>query len=253
MQRIAVFACLGALVLAGCQAPAVRTSVEPIPSPILATRTPEPVRAIPPTTEVLPLPRSSTSGVTLADIRPRTGIRKGLWKTIVVHHSGSEKATPQGMDSWHHQRGWAGGLGYHFVIGNGVNYPDGKLYVGPRWWAQGTGAHCKSPAGKYFGVWHGSNFFNEQGIGICLIGNFENEQPTAKQLETLEDLICVLSRETGIGSSQVYGHREVTHKTECPGSHMNMSALRRALAADMDRPYPAVSATTSAGEARGGR
>ena len=61
---------------------------------------------------------------------PSGGIKR-RWQTIVIHHSASSRDTPAGMDAYHRNtRGWKNGLGYHFVIGNGVNTADGKVYVG---------------------------------------------------------------------------------------------------------------------------
>jgi hypothetical protein len=188
--------------------------VEPIPPP-REEEAPKPPRA---------------GAVSLADLQVPGGIERHKWKVIVVHHSDSAKSSPQGMDSWHRQRGWEG-LGYHFVIGNGVNYPDGKLFVGPRWRQQKTGAHTKASAGRYFSTFRADNFFNEHGVGICLIGDFEHGRPTARQLQTLQDLITVLAGATDARVTQVYGHGEVTHKTACPGRFMDMGALRRAVAA----------------------
>jgi hypothetical protein len=131
------------------------------------------------------------------------------------------------MDSWHRQRGWEHGLGYHFVIGNGVGFPDGQVFVGPRWSSQKTGAHCKSKAGRYFGRSCPSNYFNEHGVGICLIGDFETGRPTARQLETLSRLIAFLCQECRISPDRVYGHGEVTHKTACPGRYCSMDTIRR--------------------------
>jgi hypothetical protein len=63
------------------------------------------------------------------------------WECIVVHHSGSDRSTPQSMREWHMKgRGWDE-LGYHFVIGNGAGYGDGQVYVGERWRKQMHGAH----------------------------------------------------------------------------------------------------------------
>ena len=135
------------------------------------------------------------------------------------------------MHAYHLQRGWENGLGYHFVIGNGVGYTDGKVFVGPRWKKQQPGAHCKAGAGTYFGVRRAGNFFNDNGIGICLIGNFENGRPTAKQQATLKKLILHLCRETGISPKRVYGHGEVTHGTLCPGRNFSIASLRSTLAA----------------------
>ncbi len=242
MQRIAVLVCAAALLLAGCQAPP-KSTPGGVPGPVLGTRPPPTIKPIPPPApQPAPVPEYGGGAVKRSDIIPPGGISPRRWKVIVVHHSAAENATPQGMDAWHHKRGWSNGLGYHFVIGNGVNYPDGQLYVGPRWRGQETGAHCKSSAGRYMGVWRDSNFFNEQGIGICLIGNFQSESPTPAQLRTLQDLICLLSQETGIAATQIYGHGEITHKTECPGRYMNMASLRRNVAAALSRPAPTAGA-----------
>ncbi len=221
------------LIIAGCR-PAGPTGVlgSP-PSPLLSTRAPRAVRAIPkpvrtPTREVTPPAGRAT--ITARDVRVPGGIKKSEWQTIVVHHSGTSAATPTGMDRYHRDvRKWSNGLGYHFVIGNGVKYPDGQLYVGQRWKNQQTGAHCAAAEGRYLGRWRPRNFFNEHGIGICLIGNFENERPTREQLRTLDELIRVLCGEAGVGADQVYGHGEITHKTACPGSNLNMHAVRRAV------------------------
>jgi len=246
MQRIARWWWLGVVVIVGCQQPG-RPGVTPLPGPILGTRPPPRVEPVPPPQPPAPAPQWGTGAVRRADIIPPGGIARGRWKVIVVHHSGAEQASPQSMDRWHRQRGWSNGLGYHFVIGNGVNYPDGKLYVGPRWRAQQTGAHTRSSAGRYLGVWRDANFFNEHGIGICLIGDFQSDSPTPAQLRTLQELICLLIQETGIPSHQIYGHGEITHKTECPGRYMNMAALRRNVAAAMSRPAPTAGAWPQVG------
>lgn len=139
------------------------------------------------------------------------------WKYIVIHHSASRTSTPQGMRQWHMQgRGWDE-LGYHFVIGNGVRYGDGKVFVGNRWAQQKHGAHTKTP----------SNDYNQHGIGICLIGDFETGRPTEKQLQSLARLVSFLSAKCGIGRSRILTHGGVTHKTACPGSHFSLDALFR--------------------------
>lgn len=240
VQRIAWFICPLLVVSVGCQTPARRDDLGPPPAPVLSTRAPRVVPAVPrperlPSEPVVPERRGLT--VSAADIRVPGGIRRDRWKVVVVHHSSSAKSTPQGMDSWHRQKGWSG-LGYHFVIGGGVNYPDGHLFAGPRWKLQQTGAHCKASAGRYLGVWRANNFFNERGIGICLIGDFETHPPSARQVQTLVDLITVLVEETGVNPGQIFGHGEVTGKTACPGRHVNMAALRRTVAAQVAGRVP---------------
>ncbi len=227
----------------GCESPDRNEKLGPLPGPVLSTRPPEQIAPIPrpapaPPPSQSPMPEPISGEVRLRDIMPPGGIQRGKWQIIVVHHSAARNSTPQGMDSWHRQRGWSGGLGYHFVIGNGAKYPDGQLYVGPRWKSQSTGAHCKNSAGKYLGVWRDRNFFNDRGIGICLVGDFQSEQPTARQLATLRDLTALLIQQTNVPPGAVWGHGEITHKTACPGRNMNMTTVRRSAGAAVGLASP---------------
>jgi len=141
------------------------------------------------------------------------------WDAIVIHHSASPSGSAAAFNQAHLARGWDG-LGYHFVIGNGNGSPDGAVEVGFRWTQQRWGAHCKTP----------SNHYNDYGIGICLVGNFNETTPTMAQMASLQRLVSYLANEYRIPPSQVLGHREVagTH-TECPGANFNMPRFRAAL------------------------
>lgn len=142
------------------------------------------------------------------------------WKCVVVHHSANDKSTPEGMRNWHMKgRGWDE-LGYHFVIGNGIGYGDGAVYVGARWAQQKHGAHCKTD----------NNFYNDHGIGICLIGNLDARPPTPKQMEALGRLVSFLCDKTGVPTSKVYTHGGVTNKTACPGRYFSLAGLKRLIA-----------------------
>jgi N-acetylmuramoyl-L-alanine amidase len=220
-------------VLTGCES---GRGGSKLPGPLLTTQRPvrpRPTLAPPPplrdtgAAKVIVKPQPSDDGpVDLSDILPPRG---GLWETIVVHHSEKANATPDGMHKYHLSRGWENGLGYHFVIGNGLGYPDGKVYMGPRWRKQQTGAHCAAGAGRYFGVRRPDNFFNEHGVGICLIGDFETGgRPTARQMATLEALCSYLCNTAGINPNRIYGHGQITGKTACPGRLMEdrLSQLR---------------------------
>ncbi len=149
---------------------------------------------------------------------PPGGI-SGKWNCIVIHHSANDRDTPQGMAEWHVQRGWDE-LGYHFVIGNGVRFTDGEIWVGSRWPKQKTGAHCKVPG----------NYYNEHGIGICLIGDLNNHGPTPKQMESLTKLVVFLSRRCNIPPERIFTHGGVTHKTECPGRNFKVATIRNQVA-----------------------
>jgi len=137
------------------------------------------------------------------------------WKWIVIHHSASDSGGAAVFDVWHRKRGFDE-LGYHFVIDNGEGMPDGNVEVGSRWLKQKQGAHAKSPDGQY----------NERGIGICLVGNFENSEPTAKQWQMLVKLVAYLSAQYDIPSDRIIGHHDVNGTTLCPGKNLSVEKLR---------------------------
>ena len=137
------------------------------------------------------------------------------WKYIVIHHSASPTGSMAVFDKEHRAKGWDG-VGYHFVIGNGTNSGDGQIEVTPRWPVQKWGAHAKTL----------DNRFNEYGIGICLVGNFDSTHPSAKQLASLEKLVTYLMETYHIPPQDVIGHRD-TKPTECPGRYMDVAAVRQ--------------------------
>jgi hypothetical protein len=137
------------------------------------------------------------------------------WTWIVIHHSASPSGNMAMFDREHKAKGWDG-VGYHFVIGNGTNSGDGQIEVTPRWPIQKWGAHAKTLDNRY----------NEHGIGICLVGNFDSDRPTAKQMESLTRLVSYLMRTYRISSDYIVGHRD-TKPTECPGRYVSVAAIRR--------------------------
>ena len=154
------------------------------------------------------------TGSTLREInRPR--IRRNRWKHIVIHHSADHNNSIRGMEHYHRRvRRMENGLAYHFVIGNGVNTTDGKIYVGDRWKRQIRGGHLSSSA------------LNEVAIGICLVGNFEKTSPTAKQRVSLKALVSILRKRTRVPYNQVRTHQHINPKpTICPGRRFNLQHI----------------------------
>jgi hypothetical protein len=150
---------------------------------------------------------------------PGCGRISPRWTTIVIHHSATKGGGAKSFDKHHRKdNGWDE-LGYHFVIGNGTDTPDGYVEVGSRWHKQKHGAHCKTRG----------NYHNEHGIGICLVGDFTKTRPTRRQLASLRELVAYLSAACNIPTSRVTTHRAATHKTICPGPNFNLAALRRSL------------------------
>jgi len=124
------------------------------------------------------------------------------------------------IDAAHRQRKDAAGkpwlgIGYHFVIGNGQGMPDGKIEPTSRWTKQLAGAHA------------GHNAQNENGIGICLVGDFTDVPPTPKQLASVKDLVAVLSKEYAIGPRNIVPHSEL-RATQCPGRLFPLEDVRAA-------------------------
>ncbi len=129
------------------------------------------------------------------------------WKYIIIHHSGTEDGSALQFHRWHLNKGWDKGVGYHFVIdSNESSKQDGQLESTPRWIKQEDGAHCK--AGD----------MNTRGIGICLVGNFDKERVSEKQMESLVLLVNKLRRHYKIPLNRIMGHGEVSGaSTHCPG------------------------------------
>lgn len=137
------------------------------------------------------------------------------WKWIVVHHSATTTGGAVAFDKMHRAKGWDE-LGYDFVIGNGTDTADGQVEVGPRWIKQKYGAHAKTPDNRY----------NEYGIGICLVGNFDVERPTPKQLQSLNRLVAFMMRTYHITPDRILRHKD-TKSTDCPGRYLNIDQVRR--------------------------
>lgn len=143
----------------------------------------------------------------------------GNWKYIVIHHSATPEGNAEIFDHDHRQRGFWNGLGYHFVICNGTTRRrDGEIQVGDRWVKQINGAHCN--VGN----------MNEVGIGICLVGDFENGQRvTLRQMDSLISLVRSLQKSYDIPSDHVLRHSDVKHTTECPGRNFPWRELQHSI------------------------
>jgi hypothetical protein len=169
---------------------------------------------------------------------PEANAEQRPWKWIVIHHSATSTGSAAMFDREHREKGWDE-LGYHFVIGNGTQTGDGQVEVGPRWPIQKHGAHAKTPDNRY----------NDYGIGICLVGNFDETHPTTAQLRSLAKLVAYLEQTYHIPPSCVIGHRD-TKPTECPGRNLDILVVRRMAAqtlADAGLSEPAEVDTASAG------
>jgi hypothetical protein len=143
----------------------------------------------------------------------RAPVASGRWKYIVVHNSGTRQGNAKAFDFYHTKvRKMSNGLAYHFVIGNGTSSGNGAVEIGSRWTRQISGGHVHS------------DYLNSIAIGICLVGDFNQEKPRAEQLEALDELVRYLRERVGKSDGKwavVKAHREINPPrwpTDCPGN-----------------------------------
>jgi N-acetyl-anhydromuramyl-L-alanine amidase AmpD len=123
----------------------------------------------------------------------------------VIHHTATSRGSVESIHEAHLQRkdkvgnAWLG-IGYHFVIGNGNGMVDGAIESTFRWREQLHGAHA------------GGSEHNQHGIGIALVGNFEEEPPSPAQLAATKRLVAALKSEYRIKSDQVVAHTCDAHR-----------------------------------------
>ena len=148
-----------------------------------------------------------------------TKVQTSLWRHIVVHHSGTRMGSAASMDRFHREeRGMENGLAYHFVIGNGNGMGDGEIALGERWKKQIQGGHLSSLA------------LNKISIGICLVGDFEKNRPTRRQMQQLEALVLFLMETVKIPPERVTTHTLLHPKhTACPGKLFPTESFRKTI------------------------
>ena len=137
---------------------------------------------------------------------------RGPLDHLVLHHSafaspgigGTAPATEarhmRQIQQWHFDRGWAT-VGYHFVVS-----PTGRIFLGRP--VDRLGAHV---LGHNVGT-----------VGICLMGNFDVEQPTAAALASLEHVRVRLV--PGGAAVPLLGHRDHRghESSACPGRRLTV-------------------------------
>ena len=134
----------------------------------------------------------------------------GRWKYIYIHHSASPKGSALSLAQS------PGGLGDHFVIGNGEGSLDGEIEISQRW------ADQQPPAAP-----PGAKKIDPNCISICLIGDFHQNLPTPVQMQRLEELVSSLQSKFGIGAENVLmiTDQPANHGVEI-GRYFPVSAFR---------------------------
>ncbi|TNE56818.1 MAG: T9SS type A sorting domain-containing protein [Bacteroidetes bacterium] len=137
---------------------------------------------------------------------------------LFVHHQAGVANPPYGAvvkAIWQqhvYSNGWCD-IGYNWVIA-----PDGTVFEGRAGGNNVVGAHVTG--------------HNVNSMGVCMLGNFQSDQPTPAALESLRRLLAWKSCDSGIdpvaasvhpasGTSlnNISGHRDAG-ATLCPGDHL---------------------------------
>ena len=156
----------------------------------------------------LPMVRVASPAGLEAVLETRAPLAEEQWDAIVIHHSGSPADSPVSLDEQHKQIGLRG-LGYHFVVGNGVRMGDGEVHVAYRWLDQLPGAHVAGAAGTEM---------NRRAIGICLVGDGDRRAFSDTQIRRVMQLVTLLRERAGISAERVYLHRDLATTTS-PGRY----------------------------------
>ena len=126
---------------------------------------------------------------------------RNVLNTIVVHHSAYPHTGPTEIQNLHMDRRGFADAAYHFLIA-----ADGTIYEGRE--VNVRGAHVQG--------------FNTGSVGIVLLGNFNDEQPTEFQIDSLFELVDYLRYTYEI--RYLAGHKDYPDQspdgTECPGDNL---------------------------------
>jgi N-acetyl-anhydromuramyl-L-alanine amidase AmpD len=217
IRRLAVFSLVMVVgTLDACRPSA--SIVRPAPEPP-AVVFPTPIPVVPPANVVPEIPTVPTQRLEPVPVptpsldnpwQPTAAARE--WTSIVIHHTATDKGSVESIHETHIAKEWLG-IGYHFVIGNGNGMGDGEIEPTFRWREQLHGAHA------------GSEEYNQHGIGIALVGNFDEQPPSPAQLAAIKRLVAVLKSEYHIDSEHIIGHSEVK-ATACPGKLFPLSEVQ---------------------------
>ena len=134
---------------------------------------------------------------------------------IIIHHSATQDGLVykdfDSIKQGHLRLGYRN-IGYHYVIESVAN----QYKIIPGRAETDTGAHAIGQ--------------NNNSIGICLVGNFMEEEPPEAQIQTLIYLIKDIYNR--YGKLPIYGHRDF-NATSCPGDKFPMGKIKKLVEGDV--------------------
>lgn len=177
--------------------------LKPVPPSYNAPSSPSTSRAIA-NKGVIPRTRWATQAPKWSMSKPLNGISR-----ITVHHDAFTSvgltrerdvaARIESIRRAHRQRGseWVD-IGYHYIVD-----PAGRVWEGRP--ISIEGAHVSKT--------------NEHNLGICVLGNFDEQRPTSDALSTLDSFVAYQARQYRVSMRNVYTHQELK-PTACPGRNL---------------------------------
>lgn len=155
-------------------------------------------------------------GAVAPDLRLQNPKDREVFKTVVIHHSAMPPDEgPREIQQVHMQGRNFLDVGYHFLIDR-----EGRIYEGRSLAVHG--AHVRE--------------HNAGTLGIVLLGNYEEIEPTIDQLQRLRWLIGALMANHPL--THLAGHSDfLPGKTLCPGK--NLAPLLPKLAAELGLQFGA--------------
>jgi len=157
-----------------------------------------------------------------------------MWEKIIIHHSLTKdgkvvdwQAIRRYHTSWAYRgniitkdeardlvkngkrvkRPWTN-IGYHFGIEK-IN-DDYEILVGRQ--LNQIGAHVRG--------------YNKDTLGICVVGNYDDEQPPVEAIKLLIKLCKAMSSIFNISTNNILGHYELNNDKSCPGKMFSMDSFR---------------------------
>lgn len=130
------------------------------------------------------------------------------WKCegIILHPDHVQGIIAQGAPV---ERPWVD-IGYHLgieLVGERYEVLTGRMLTE-------TGAHCREKG------------MNGRAIGICFVGNFDEQPVPVPQLALGLRLVRSLMEAFDISLGNIYGHRELAPYKSCPGIKFDLKQFR---------------------------
>jgi N-acetyl-anhydromuramyl-L-alanine amidase AmpD len=132
---------------------------------------------------------------------------------IIIHHSAtvdSKTFSWGAIRTFHIEVNKWQDIGYHFGVELVGEYYE--IMIGRSWYAKG--AHCPEEN------------MNSLSLGICIVGDFDKEEPPSPQLLKAAHLVQDLRTMFNIPLENVKGHRDYNPHKSCPGSKFDMDFFR---------------------------